>query len=202
MPEPTTRDEHVAEAVSRLRASDFQHQHGSDSLLALREAVVALAYATLAATAPVEPSPWTWAGSISLRHSSGDWDLEYTHSCETDEHRPRPGWYLYGPPFKGRSPLWVGNAPDEAMASADKGIAGVVDMLPRTWRWNGTEYDLTKKYRSTRGDFTYEFVGTLTDGMPLMRQYPAGVRALINPAATVLRMVGPLVAVDEDEVPF
>lgn len=204
--ERMNRDEHVAAIRQQLAdARELQFDGPQETLATVVEALIYVGDQVASLFERLGPPPsesaWKWAHT-SLVHSSGDWEIEYIHGCETDEKRPHPGWYLYGRALKGRGPLWMGASPDEAMEYADKGIAGVVQILPRTWSWNGTEYNLDLKYRSTRGDFVIEFVGTLTDGMPLVREYPAGVRAMIQPFATVHRMMGPFVSVDEVEVPF
>lgn len=207
-----TRDEHNARAESLAGRAYEIHQYLEDTpssdadgrTIAEMHALAALAqaYGTLAGQSAAEAPAWEWTAGNSLVHSSGDWEMEYIHHCETGGTHAKAGWYLYGKALKQHGPRWVGASPRDAMALADRGIDALAARLPRTWSGNGTEYDLGRKYRSSRGDFTFEFVGTLTDGMPLVREYPAGVRALINPFATVLRMFGPLVPVDEDEVPF
>lgn len=152
MPEPTTRDEHVAEArrlarfVNSLYLDDSNHvgpreDYASDAEYdqALQFAVemhrettremavwadlamVHIKIAEVLGQQPAEPA-WTWKHN-GMVHSSGKWEMEYIHSCETDEIRVRPGWYLYGDALPYRNPQLVGATVPEAIEFADRGIA-------------------------------------------------------------------------------
>lgn len=204
-----TRDEHRSQAEALVAEADrlvaMMMTRGTIQSAPMVSALTALAGMHLDLAGPEHEdtavSAWEWTAGNNLVHSSGEWEMEYIHHCETGGTHAKAGWYLYGQGLKHRGPRWVGASPADAMELGSRGIDALAAAGPRTWSWGGTTYDLDKKYRSTRGDFTYEFVGTLTDGMPLVREFPAGTRALINPAVTWIRMVGPFVAVDEDEAP-
>jgi hypothetical protein len=146
VPEPTTRDEHIARAEELLARADHLldhpdalNQYGetrpygtrkSEEETAARLAHVATAHLKAAEVLGQQPAEeaiskapaWELDGNNSLMHSSGRWIMEYICACETDEVRPERGWYLYGRK-PSRGPAFAGLSLSQAKALVDNGIA-------------------------------------------------------------------------------